>query len=80
MDCRETQAHVHEYLHNSLTPAEEAEITNHIAHCDYCENHYDIEVLVNTAVQEACAGDIPPAEVVERILQQIRSLDAAGHR
>ena len=76
MDCRETQQHVHEYLHNALTEAQIEEITAHVANCDHCESHYDMEALVNNVLQEACAQDMPAADVVERILQKLRSIDA----
>jgi anti-sigma factor (TIGR02949 family) len=76
MDCQETQQHVHEYLHNSLSEAEAQEITAHIANCDHCEAHYDVENLVNKVIQEACANDEPPAQVVDRILSHIRAIEA----
>lgn len=78
MDCQETQLHVHEYLANSLTEAQQDEITAHIANCDHCESHYDMEALVNSVLQEACANDTPPSEVVDRILQHIRSVEKGG--
>lgn len=77
MDCQETQQHVHEYLHNSLSEAEAQEITAHIANCDHCESHYDMEALVNSVLQEACASDEPTEATVDRILTKIRSI-AAG--
>lgn len=75
MDCQETQLHVHEYLHNSLTEQQIDEITAHIANCDHCESHYDIEALVNRVIKEACVNETPPAEVVDRIIDCIRKLD-----
>ncbi|MEN9288307.1 MAG: hypothetical protein RLZ88_977 [Actinomycetota bacterium] len=76
MDCQETQAHVHEYLSNSLTEEQIEEITAHVANCDHCESHYDMEALVNRVLKEACDNDTPPAEVVDRIIAQIRLLEA----
>ena len=78
MDCQETQQHVHEYLHNSLSEAEAQEITAHSANCDHCESHYDMEALVNSVLQEACAGDEPTEATVDRILTKIRSIAAGG--
>lgn len=79
MDCQETQLHVHEYLANSLTAEQQDEITAHVANCDHCESHYDMEALVNSVLQEACESDTPAAEVVDRILQRIRSVESGGH-
>jgi anti-sigma factor (TIGR02949 family) len=74
MDCQETQAHVHEYLHNHLSEQEIQEITAHLANCDHCEAHYDFENLINNVIKEAC-DEAPPEDLVKRIMDQIRSLN-----
>ena len=72
-DCQETKRHVHEYLHNELTEIEITEITAHLAGCDSCEGDYDVENALNGAITRSC-GEVPPQELAERILAQIREL------
>jgi anti-sigma factor (TIGR02949 family) len=74
-DCEETKRHVHEYLHNELSDAEIAEITAHIANCDSCEGDYDVENALNNAIARAC-GDMPPAELADRIMGRIRDIQS----
>jgi len=74
-DCQETKRHVHEFLHNELSEAEINEVTAHLANCDSCETDYDLENFVNHSIQEVCS-EIPPQELAERILANIRAMQA----
>jgi anti-sigma factor (TIGR02949 family) len=76
-DCQETKRHVHEYLHNELTEQEVRDVTAHIANCDSCESDYDMEHFINGVVQEACS-EVPPQDLAERILGEIRRIQANG--
>ena len=56
VNCEEVKKGVHEYLHSELHEEELEEITAHLANCDSCESHYDIEVIFNQVIQRACDG------------------------
>lgn len=75
-DCEETKRHVHEYLHNELTAAEISEITEHLANCDSCVGDYDVENILNQAISRACANDVPPEQLLDRIMGRIRDIQA----
>lgn len=74
-DCEETKRHVHEYLHNELSETEISEITAHIANCDSCEGDYDFENALNNAISRAC-GEMPPQELIGRIMGRIRDIQS----
>lgn len=74
-DCEETKRHVHEYLHNELSETEISEITAHIANCDSCEGDYDVENALNNAISRAC-GEMPPQELIGRIMGRIRDIQS----
>ncbi len=54
VDCEEVKRNVHEFLHSELQESELMTITSHIANCDSCEQHYDIEVVFNQVIQRSC--------------------------
>ena len=76
-DCQETKRPVHEYLHNELSETEIDEITAHLANCDSCETDYDMENLINGAIRESCT-EVPPQELADRVLAEIRRIQANG--
>ena len=77
LDCQETKRQVHEYLHNELNESEIEDITSHLANCDSCEADYDMENLINGSIKEAC-DEVPPAELAQRVMSQIRLIQANG--
>lgn len=74
-DCEETKKHVHEFLHNELSPAELQDITVHLANCDSCEGDYDVENVLNNAISRACA-DVPPQELANSIMNRVRDIQS----
>lgn len=72
-DCQETKRHVHEFLHQELSEAEMADITEHLAHCDSCEMDYDLEVALNKVIQRSCT-EVPPQELADKILARLREI------
>lgn len=75
MNCEETKRHVHEYLHSELDSEEVELITAHLANCDSCEGDYDLEHLFNSVIQRSC-DEAPPAELAQRVLARIRSINS----
>ena len=55
VDCEEVKQGVHEYLHSELQEEELTVITAHLANCDSCEQHYDIEVIFNQVIHRKSA-------------------------
>ncbi len=76
VDCEEVKRNVHEFLHSELQESDLMEITAHIANCDSCEQHYDIEVVFNQVIQRSC-DEAPTEELAERVKQRLREIQ--GH-
>ena len=76
-DCEDTKSRVHEFLQNELTDDDIERIVAHLANCDSCENHFDLETAFNSVVKDSCQ-EAPPEELANRILNNIRNLDQDG--
>jgi anti-sigma factor (TIGR02949 family) len=76
VDCEEVKRNVHEFLHSELQESDLMDITAHIANCDSCEQHYDIEVVFNQVIQRSC-DEAPTDELAERVKQRLREIQ--GH-
>ncbi|MEN9854869.1 MAG: hypothetical protein RL566_582 [Actinomycetota bacterium] len=76
VDCEEVKRNVHEFLHSELQESDLMDITAHIANCDSCEQHYDIEVVFNQVIQRSC-DEAPTEELAERVKQRLREIQ--GH-
>lgn len=74
-DCLETKKRVQEFLLNELTETEMQVVTEHLAHCEACEDDFDVEVALNEAIQRAYLSHVND-ETVQRILQKVRNLTA----
>lgn len=73
LDCDEVKRNVHEYLHSEMHEADLDLVTAHIANCDSCEAHYDIEIVFNQVIQRSC-DEAPAAELAERVLAKLREI------
>ena len=73
VDCEEVKRNVHEFLHAEMEENQLQEITSHIANCDSCEQHYDIEVVFNQVIQRSC-DEAPTAELAERVKKRLREI------
>ena len=73
VDCEEVKRNVHEFLHAEMEENQLEEITAHIANCDSCEQHYDIEVVFNQVIQRSC-DEAPTAELAERVKNRLREI------
>jgi hypothetical protein len=79
INCEETKAQVHEFVHNELAESEVQDILGHIAHCDSCEADYDFEVAFNSVVKRSC-DEAPPAELAQRIIDRIRAINSGAEQ
>ncbi len=73
VDCEEVKRNVHEFLHAEMDENQLQDITSHIANCDSCEQHYDIEVVFNQVIQRSC-DEAPTAELAERVKNRLREI------
>ena len=77
VNCDEVRKGVHEYLHSELHEEELIHITAHLANCDSCESHYDIEVIFNQVIQRSC-DEVPAGELAERVMERLREIRRHG--
>ncbi len=73
LDCEEVKRNVHEYLHSAMHEQELDAVTAHLANCDSCEQHYDIEIVFNQVIQRSC-DEAPASELAERVMQRLREI------
>ncbi|NBU23454.1 MAG: mycothiol system anti-sigma-R factor [Actinobacteria bacterium] len=73
LDCDEVKRSVHEYLHSAMHEQELDAVTAHLANCDSCEQHYDIEIVFNQVIQRSC-DEAPASELAERVMQRLREI------
>jgi anti-sigma factor (TIGR02949 family) len=73
LDCDEVKRSVHEYLHSAMHEQELDAVTAHLANCDSCEQHYDIEIVFNQVIQRSC-DEAPTSELAERVMQRLREI------
>lgn len=73
LDCEEVKRSVHEYLHSELREPELDSVTAHLANCDSCEQHYDIEIVFNQVIQRSC-DEAPTQELAERVIKRLREI------
>lgn len=76
VDCDEVKRSVHEYLHSAMNEQELEVVTAHLANCESCEQHYDIEVVFNQVIQRSC-DEAPTPELAERVMKKLREIQ--GH-
>ena len=73
LDCEEVKRNVHEFLHSEMHESELDAVTAHIANCDSCEQHYDIEIVFNQVIQRSC-DEAPAEELAERVMKRLREI------
>ena len=73
VDCEDVKRNVHEFLHSELHEDHLDVITAHIANCDSCEEHYDIEIVFNQVIQRSC-DEAPAEELAERVMKRLREI------
>lgn len=73
VDCEEVKRSVHEFLHAEIATDQQEDITSHLANCDSCEEHYDIEIVFNQVIQRSC-DEVPAEELAQRVMQRLREV------
>jgi anti-sigma factor (TIGR02949 family) len=75
-DCDDTKRKVHEFLQQELSEQEMQVVTEHLAHCEACEDEFDVEVALNEAIERAYLSHVND-DVTQRVLNKLRALDDA---
>jgi anti-sigma factor (TIGR02949 family) len=73
VDCEEVKRNVHEFLHAQMQSDQQEDVTAHLANCESCEEHYDIEVVFNQVIQRSC-DEAPAEELAQRVMQRLREV------
>lgn len=73
-DCEATRRRVHDFLQNELSEQEMQVVTEHVAHCEACEDEFDIEVALNEAIQRAYLSHVND-DVTQRVLNKLKNLE-----
>jgi anti-sigma factor (TIGR02949 family) len=73
VDCEEVKRNVHEYIHAELMDLELNTLTSHLANCDSCEDHYDIEIVINQVILRSC-DEVPTKELAERVMNRLMQI------
>jgi anti-sigma factor (TIGR02949 family) len=74
LDCDEVKRNVHEYIHAELMDLELNTLTSHLANCDSCEEHYDIEVVFNQVILRSC-DEVPTEELAQRVMDRLLKIE-----
>jgi len=78
-DCEHMLARVHAFLDHELDTASSDEIREHLAACEPCLDHYDVEQAVKSLVNRCCGGDKAPSALRTKVLLQLASARDAAH-
>ena len=73
VDCQEVKRNVHEFLHAEMQNDQQEDITAHLANCESCEEHYDIELVFKQVIQRSC-DEAPAEELAQRVMQRLREV------
>lgn len=56
------------------TQEQMAYFQQHMQHCAQCSTNYQLDTTLQLLVKNKCCGDHPPADLAEKIKDQIRKL------
>jgi mycothiol system anti-sigma-R factor len=78
-DCEHMLARVYEFLDSELDDASSDEIREHLAACEPCLDHYDVEQAVKSLVNRCCGGDKAPDALRTKVLGQLAAAQQQAH-
>ena len=71
MNCREAADRLYEFLDRELTPEDERQVRAHLADCQPCGEHFDVEDAFLRFVRARCRAKGAPPDLRRRILDEI---------
>lgn len=72
MDCADCLDRIYPYLDRELSPAELAQVRDHLAVCGDCETRFVLERVFLDQLKGRATADVAPAAVRERLIVRIR--------
>jgi mycothiol system anti-sigma-R factor len=72
-DCSEVLAEVWLLLDHECDPDRDAQLRRHLDECGPCLARYGLEEKVKTLLGRSCGGEHAPAELHQRLREQIRA-------
>ena len=74
-DCGQALARVYSFLDGELPDAEADRIRVHLAACDHCLDHFDVEQAMRALVRRCCTAERAPDSLRLRV---VTTLSATG--
>jgi len=78
-DCEHMLERVYEFLDHELDTASSDEIRAHLAACEPCLDHYDVEQAVKTLVHRSCGEHRAPDSLRTKVLSRLAAAKQAAH-
>jgi mycothiol system anti-sigma-R factor len=69
-ECAQALARVYEYLDGEMSPADLAQMREHLDDCAPCLKQYDLDIALKALVRRSCR-ESAPADLRERIMIKI---------
>ena len=73
MNCITCQDNITSYIDNEIDEKTKDEIASHIKECTKCRELYSIEYTAKMLVREKCKKKMPPDDLKDKIINDIRS-------
>ena len=77
-DCQGMLARVYAFHDGELSELEMDEIVAHLAACEPCLDHYEVEQAMRALIRRGCSGERAPAALRLRIHQTFTAMVARG--
>lgn len=79
-DCNKTRAYITDAVDDRLSESERELFDHHIQQCVTCRNEYELDSLTKSFIKNRLARHSTPAQVVERIREEIKKQAALEQR
>lgn len=67
-ECALAIARAYEFLDHELDTASAESIRQHLAACEPCLDHYDLEQMVKSLIRRSCGGEVAPPQLRTRVM------------
>jgi anti-sigma factor (TIGR02949 family) len=71
MECEKVLHRVYEFLDQELDEASGDAIRQHLADCEPCMDHFDLEQAVKALVNRCCGNDLAPEHLRAKVLSRL---------
>jgi len=70
--CKLAMDRLHQYVDRELSDAEMTQVKRHLDDCPPCAGHFDFQVAMKVLVYKKACPERAPADLVSRVLENIR--------